>query len=107
MKTESKFTPGPWAFKRIPVWAPDKPQDGIPHFEFSATGGDEWLSKAKANARLIAAAPDLLEACKEAAWALSGLRETGDEQRLGSFKVVTQKALAMVQSAIQNATGGA
>lgn len=53
-------TPGPWTFKEIPVWTPSEPTDGIPFFQCSEYGGRIWLQRAKANARLIAAAPELL-----------------------------------------------
>ena len=59
----SNHTPGPWTFKKIPLWTPDKPTtDGIPHFECCSGGGSEWLKTAKANARLVAGAPELLAA---------------------------------------------
>ena len=50
-----------------------------------------------ANARLIAAAPDLLEACKDAADAMSRM-DCGEETRMGS-------ALKKVCDAIAKATG--
>lgn len=49
----SKHTPVPWAFKRVPVWAPTTPTEGIPVFEFCFTGGEEWMQRAKANAEFI------------------------------------------------------
>lgn len=63
-----QHTPGPWQFKRIAVWAPEKPEDGIPAFEFCSNGGEEWLAKAKANAQFIVTAcnhhHELVEALK-------------------------------------------
>jgi hypothetical protein len=55
-------TPGPWTFKRIPVYSPTIPDDGFPALDTNTMGGREWMTKAQANARLIAAAPELLSA---------------------------------------------
>ena len=62
--SESKHTPGPWEVHKmtstyqIPIWAESKWIGNID------AGIDADI--AEANARLIAAAPELLEACKEA-----------------------------------------
>lgn len=58
----TQHTPGPWAYKHISVFNPETPEKGLPHLDCSCHGGKEWLVKAEANARLIAAAPELLEA---------------------------------------------
>ncbi len=63
MKT---YTPGPWGFKKIPIWTPLAATELIPIFEFDSDGGPEWIETAKANARLIGAAPELLDACRVA-----------------------------------------
>ena len=59
-KTEQKHTPGPWTHNTTSVWADQK--------MVAAVYGDDPNCKPdermKANARLIAAAPELLEACK-------------------------------------------
>ncbi|ARG50668.1 TPA: hypothetical protein ACGJ7L_006477 [Pseudomonas aeruginosa] len=57
----SKHTPGPWEIARSP--------HGITIFEIGPCKPDEyagavWLSVSEADARLIAAAPELLEACQ-------------------------------------------
>lgn len=64
--TTAKYTPGPWGYEYEP--------DGDNHWIWSA-GGDRVATAfpfstrtTKANARLIAAAPELLEACKSAEW---------------------------------------
>ena len=63
----SAFTPGPWkAIERHPdiaVWGRD--EDGDPVGEHVASiYGDGTVENAEANARLIAAAPDVYEALK-------------------------------------------
>lgn len=63
----TQYTPGPWQFKKVSVWAPTKPTEGIPVFEFCFTGGEEWMRTARANARLIAASPTLYEFAKRKA----------------------------------------
>ena len=78
MKT--KHTPGPWM-----VYVPERGQDGHPHnlsigaetetratYVASVPGGAHY-DWAQANARLIAAAPDLLAALKDALKDLSAL----------------------------------
>lgn len=61
----NKHTPGPWiwanGFKGL--YGAGKDNEVLDHAEYEGM----WLGpNAKANASLIAAAPDLLEACKEA-----------------------------------------
>lgn len=58
------MTPGPWHIhKRYPFWVDDSEGRRIVDVEGSRLDVEE----AKANARLIAASPELLEACKFAA----------------------------------------
>lgn len=56
----SKYTPGPW--KAFPSGIYGTNRDGVCVCTRHKQAGDEW----NANARLIAAAPDLLEACMAA-----------------------------------------
>lgn len=61
----TKHTPGPWHAKRKAVYAPT-PNGGGTRF-VAASAGDVPMGTDEdsfANARLIAAAPELLEACK-------------------------------------------
>ncbi len=58
----AKATPGPWAHKVIALYNPPESTDELPRFDCSSYGGGEWIQKAKANAHLVAAAPDLLAA---------------------------------------------
>lgn len=61
----SKHTPGPWSY-----WSGYNPFDKI-EAQVTAEGGDiviasynHLIAEGEANARLMAAAPDLLEACE-------------------------------------------
>lgn len=58
----AKHTPGPWAVE-IALLVAHRLPDGTAQRVCECTMGKE----AEANARLIAAAPDLLDACREAA----------------------------------------
>ena len=70
----SKHTPGPWEYLTETTYAGDYPY-GVGHkvkmgnelltISCHGYGADEFFEEAAANARLIAAAPDLLKACKE------------------------------------------
>lgn len=74
----SKHTPGPWAAKRVGLqqWWINAPfgDPTIGHNSWDGLaevyGSDDWPESgrkvAEANARLIAAAPDLLAACEQA-----------------------------------------
>jgi len=71
----SKHTPGPWEYLtetnlcgRLPLQRGGtrvKMGNELLTVSSHAYGADEFFEKAAANARLIAAAPDLLKACKE------------------------------------------
>ena len=89
---ETKHTPGPWEAKNMFVESPNA-EDGVPIAEVFGT-----TATYEANARLIAAAPCLLEAARHAELVLSGW---GDDA--GGPEYVAYKAL---QDAIAKATGG-
>lgn len=82
--SENKFTPGPW-FHGPFGQSTDHFQVGleISRLDGMVTGcrGDEYMSVSglckEADARLIAAAPDLLEACQKALYALKGREHDG------------------------------
>lgn len=69
---ETKYTPGPWSIDydthRSPnIWIHAKGNSGIAKVEicdYSDGLGHRITEEDHANSRLIAAAPDLLEACK-------------------------------------------
>jgi len=90
MSTNDQHTPGPWEF--LP------PEDGCCGAIITKTGWvcDFDVSPSEANARLIAAAPDLLEALKEADEDFE--REGFDPE--GPYR-------AHIRAAIAKATGGA
>lgn len=81
----SKATPGPWTHNATSVWADQK--------MVAAVYGDDPNCKPdermRANASLIAAAPELLEAL-----------------RVAEHSVGDSKALEIVRAAIAKATGG-
>jgi hypothetical protein len=72
----AKFTPGPWQLHKIAATS----VVGSKGFVVAACGGhsnnmadpDELHDELCANARLIAAAPELLDACRKALYALKG-----------------------------------
>ncbi len=91
---DAKHTPGPWAYRQD-----DTGEDGFvvvsegrPYVATVHSGARDWT---ESNARLIAAAPDLLEALTLADTMLSGANMNA--------KVVTLK----VRAAIAKATGAA
>lgn len=83
----NKYTPGPWHFDWttkvngvIQGWAvgpADKPLDEVDHID-PVVWLDNDTENAEANARLIAAAPELLEALKVASDAIA----SGDQVQL-------------------------
>ena len=95
--TETKHTPGPWKARKgfhadtIEIFHPNKSVK--PPFypcEIATIASDRDTAKAKANARLIAAAPDLLQALHDIA------EESTDEG-----------AVKCARAAIAKSTGGA
>lgn len=95
--TEQSHTPGPW--KPVESHTGDwyiaqANDDGAIGEVYADAGGSE---DAEANARLIAAAPELLEAAKEIV--RTGL---GDEAMHGDQR----EAVALIIAAIAKATGG-
>ena len=76
----AKHTPGPWKAEKYCIWANN--HNGSVYIAGTQTGID--TDQQKANARLIAAAPDLLEAAKIVAyWELSDSQLT--ESTRGEF----------------------
>lgn len=105
-------TPGPWAYtgnddNDFVVWGPGEDQ-------FLANVGNVRLGPvgamvafdltSQANARLIAAAPDLLEALKE--MVASGKIEGPKVADMAAYKARYEAALRAARSAIQRAEGG-
>ncbi len=94
-------TPGPWKEHSHRQIGPDK---GIVAEVWSAIGGDTAIQQADANARLIAAAPELLEALQEM---VAGDAEAiEDAKRLGvPFPDEMLAAYHKARAAIARATG--
>jgi hypothetical protein len=103
----SVHTPGPWTLERVPIESRGGSNTAWKIGPFCACLYDDWRNRengigeaeAEANARLIAAAPELLEACK-AILTLEEL-EMGDDSLLPP-----EHPKAMVYAAIAKATGG-
>ena len=104
MKARAKHTPGPWTAEerdeRILIWS-DGSHDYLAALSLDADGADEEVADAyaderQANARLIAAAPDLLAAC-EAALRVCNLSGTGERDR--------RAAIAKLEAAVAKARG--
>ena len=94
----SKHTPGPWrvsarANRMIDVLHSNNQKGAITHALCRVQARDSWVDEAAANARLIAAAPELLEALKNMC---EGFRILKDSDF---------PALAKARAAIAKATG--
>lgn len=76
MSYEVKHTPGPW------------PESGPVLKSMTVRGASK---EAAANRRLIAAAPELLEALKQAVFVLEG-EDDSDSAELGRFRAAIAKA---------------
>lgn len=59
----SAHTPGPWDGKRVDLWGSDRVGLGL---GFLSTSNEERRAEGLANARLIAAAPELYDAAENA-----------------------------------------
>ena len=100
---QSSFTPGPWVVRTIDQsLATVETQDGEYIICNAAQlRGDDWKTEhaeRKANARLIAAAPELLEA-------LQGLMAVLDRQLHSPHAAARASPLGRASSAIAKATG--
>lgn len=119
MTTEAKHTPGPWRVEEgtTLIWGDCNPDDtttygmGYPIAECRMTPSASWAKgpkkyeEAEANARLIAAAPDLFEVATLFASSLEYLialdRKKGDDEG-ASMKGIT---LNVVRAALAKAEG--
>lgn len=100
---ETKHTPGPWEaignLVRSPLYQPDGLPKGMQIAECKDGYSQPFTEEAKANARLIAAAPELLEAAKEFE-KFTKLREL----ELGTLSPEMQLVVEMTRAAIAKAT---
>lgn len=114
---EAKHTPGPWSFvdhswcdKSIYASLHETSERRIASLHLAEDASEDEEAVEVANARLIAAAPDLLEALREAEAALEvaigRMMQLGDVKPR-DFKTSEQLALVAVQRAIAKATGSA
>lgn len=113
----SKHTPGPWAAKRVGLqqwWinAPfGDPTIGYNFWDGLAEvyGSDDWPESgrkvAEANARLIAAAPELLQACE--AMIEWDDREEDHAVDFAARMALCERAFDLARAAIAKAKGGA
>jgi hypothetical protein len=109
----SKHTPGPWHAQKVAgVFRGDletsyaiSQTDHMPHatvFARDGHGGD--TEEAKADARLIASAPELLLACKAMLTAQGSRRHPLGDMDEG-IATICAKAASMARSAIEKAEG--
>ena len=108
MKTENgKHTPGPWRVSRHDAlrytWHVNAGPAGYSQKRVAIVPGDSSADCAEANAALIAAAPDMLEALRSAA----AFAEQWVGANEGSMLADAREAmLAKARAAIRKATGG-
>ena len=114
--TTSKHTPGPWRSTAKPLGL-----DGRGHLihgphqaplcqVIEAPGNGAKVAEAKANAQLIASAPELLEACRQIVWKLSHNHDLPATAPAGPYKgpsLITRNdaTVKMAVAAIAKATG--
>jgi hypothetical protein len=90
MDSNTKHTPGPWVFgNRRWVYGPND--------ECVAVVGDGFRETDSANAKLIAAAPELLEALSDLVYEMTA--EASAEQRLRNCGYALEKARLALQRA--------
>jgi hypothetical protein len=94
----TKHTPGPWTVVYGPDWVAVKARDGICVADASADDEEIRESEIEANARLIAAAPDMLRALGAVAIALRA-------QLHANAPVYVSDALRIADAAIAKAEG--
>ena len=108
---ESKHTPGPWEVKKIAgqLFVAATPDEGHPYFRRYTTIGiledDDYPTKV-ADARLIAAAPDLLEALKQVSNLVRTARKYFPKSVKHSDRFQLEQTCATITSAIAKAEKG-
>ena len=101
-----KHTPGPWVVDSGNGTACYiRPADHEPGVMAVAQVCKRGWSEKQANARLIAAAPEMLAALKDALDAL--IQSATEARHIEPTKVVIRAAVDKADAAIQKATGGA
>jgi hypothetical protein len=117
---EAKHTPGPWTCEKmfIPdtqtdrrcgfvVNGPDDGGDGFPVrvCDLRTPPGISGYAEGQANARLIAAAPDLLEACRQIASDLEMVECASPEDAEIELRRLVSEHYQPLRAAIAKATG--
>jgi hypothetical protein len=101
-------TPGPWAAHEgwpSDVWHVDMPGRAYSIGVSRADSDDDMtVEEVQANARLIAAAPDLLATCKALAHDIRAMQFTDGEYRLSEDSA--RQIMALLDREISKATGG-
>lgn len=115
MTTTATFTPGPWTYKPCTIGHPDNLRNRVVKCdgyniarvfsEDSTLAGMTSIAPpeavAEANARLIAAAPDLLAACRAALEVIPGL----EVRSWPPGHAMKRDAIGLLTAAINAATG--
>lgn len=103
--TAARHTPGPWTINRTNADFVGIAQEGyMPHATVFPRDNGPWEDTAEANARIIAAAPDLLEACR---WAMRYCQEAKANQYDDRAAVPLACAISALHAAIAKAEGAA
>lgn len=95
----SKHTPGPWRVKQLNAGRQDEPRyisANSRHLSIARVNADERLD-VEANARLIASAPDLLEALRRIAYEPFGPSDATHEQVLEAITGLARAAIANLE----------
>jgi hypothetical protein len=100
---EQQHTPGPWTITHPYAWKCEI--RSAKRFIGNAGRADETREEMEANARLIAAAPDLLQACEEAQATLALIaHDVQDDERENKIASVVHTQ-AELREAIRKARG--
>ena len=109
---KAKHTKGLWNIKQWEYISPPRKELVLENGEYRLatiaadfSGNNPYtipLEEAEANARLIAAAPELLEACKSALWAATS---PVNLDNYDESEAALKKVIAQLKTAIAKATG--
>jgi hypothetical protein len=89
---KARHTPGIWTYQNGGTYITYRTEDGADLVVARVDYG-MMPEEYSANARLIAAAPDLLDVCRQLVWAY----ENGDELELGNAVSSARAAIAKVE----------
>jgi len=108
MAHQTKHTPGPWNHSALApgyiVADADDYETVCAMAEYNEQGGIETKFKnAEVNGRLIAAAPDLLEACQAIKWLIENGKNLFGERAFGWL--MEQPTFGKIEAAIAKAVG--